>query len=509
MTMRLRKTKNIAEFGDFQTPPFLALTAVRLLHSIGIEPHSIIEPTCGKGSFLEAAISEYPNVHHIFGLDINREYLECTEVKLKNTILDPSRFDLRHGDFFSTDWQSVIRHSDEPCLILGNPPWVTSSELGTIESVNLPKKSNFQSQSGIDAITGKSNFDISEWMILKYLDWLKGKKGAIAVLCKTSVARKILLHSWKHEYPIQNSRIYKIDALYHFGAAVDACFFIIETGASGNTSCPIFDFLDSSKESEVLGYRDGHLITNTLAFDRHRDLLGKDRSYIWRSGIKHDCSKIMELFPSHNGYKNGLGETIDIEDRFLFPMLKSSDIGNGRCFHRAMMLVTQKTVGEDTSIIRRNAPNTWGYLEKNSELLNKRKSSIYKNKPPFSIFGVGSYSFSPWKIAISGFYKRLSFIKISPSPSGKPIVFDDTVYFLPCWSEEEADFLHAILTSPQATEFYNSMIHWDEKRPITVSLLKRLNIEALAKNLDRIEEYRSFITQKSGPLLARIATVAA
>jgi hypothetical protein len=122
---------------------------------------------------------------------------------------------------------------------------------------------------------------------------------------------------------------------------------------------------------------------------------------------------------------------------------------------------------------------------------------------------VGGYSFSPWKVAISGFYKRLSFVKVPSPAAGNPTVFDDTVYFLPCWSEQEADFLHAVLTSPPATEFYNSMIHWDEKRPITVDLLRRLNIEALAKELGRIDEYRSFITQASGPLLARLATAAA
>ena len=504
MTLRQRKTKVVAEFGDFQTPVPLAVAAVRLLRSLGVAPRRILEPTCGKGSFLAAAAAEFPDVRQIFGLEINRDHLAEARSALQTTGMDACRFDLRHGDFFATDWESVISQVDGPWLILGNPPWVTNAELGAIASANLPQKSNFQGRSGIEAVTGKSNFDICEWMLLKYLDWLKGRRGTIAVLCKTSVARKILLQAWKHAYPLGSARIYKIDALSHFGAAVDACFFIAETGRRGETSCAVFDSLDASAHSTTLGYRDGHLVIDIVAFDRHSRIGGADRNYIWRSGIKHDCSKLMELAPRHAGYENGLGETVDIEDRFLFPMLKSSDVGNGRSAHRSMMLVTQRTVGEDTSIIRREAPKTWRYLESHREFLDRRGSSIYRNKPPFSVFGVGPYSFSPWKVAISGFYKRLSFVKVSSPATRNPIVFDDTVYFLPCWSEEEADFLHSVLTSPSATEFYRSMIHWDEKRPITVDLLRRLNIEALAQDLGRIDEYRRFIAQASGPLFAQL-----
>ena len=40
---------------------------------------------------------------------------------------------------------------------------------------------------------------------------------------------------------------------------------------------------------------------------------------------------------------------------------------------------------------------TWSYLQRHSALLDRRGSVIYKNKPAFSIFDVGSHSFAPWK----------------------------------------------------------------------------------------------------------------
>ncbi len=73
------------------------------------------------------------------------------------------------------------------------------------------------------------------------------------------------------------------------------------------------------------------------------------------------------------------------------------------------MLITQHTTGADTSRIAQKAPHTWDYLQSYAHLLDRRASSIYRNRPRFSIFGVGPYSFAPWKVATFGFYKQLAF----------------------------------------------------------------------------------------------------
>jgi len=39
---------------------------------------------------------------------------------------------------------------------------------------------------------------------------------------------------------------------------------------------------------------------------------------------------------------------------------------------------------------------------------------IYCGKPRFFIFGVGDYTFTPWKVAVSSFYKIPHFIKVGP-----------------------------------------------------------------------------------------------
>jgi len=68
-----------------------------------------------------------------------------------------------------------------------------------------------------------------------------------------------------------------------------------------------------------------------------------------------------------------------------------------------------------------------------------------------SIFGVGDYSFSPWKIAISGMYKSLRFVKVGPFQA-QPVVFDDTTNFIPCPSETAATLLLSLLESDESTD---------------------------------------------------------
>ena len=68
-------------------------------------------------------------------------------------------------------------------------------------------------------------------------------------------------------------------------------------------------------------------------------------------------------------------------------------------------------------------------------------------------------------------------------------MFDDTVNFLSFGTEEEAKFIFELITSTPAIEFLDSMIFWDEKRPITIDILRRLSLKAVARELGVLESY--------------------
>jgi len=465
----------IAEFGDFQTPVELASHICRLLATNGHAPRSILEPTCGVGGFLEASSVVWPGAG-LSGVEINPEYVAEAATRLSG------RATIHQGDFFTFNWDAFLEGQKQPLLVVGNLPWVTSAKVGAIGGSNLPEKSNFQKQKGFDAITGKANFDISEWMLMKMLGWFAGSELTLALLCKTAVARKALVHAWKHSTPIR-SAIYRIDAKKEFDVSVDACLLIVEASAMEVLECPVFSSLDAVEPQQTIGYRQKHLISEVSTYERCRHLIGIS-PFKWRSGVKHDCSKVMEFTEKEGGrLVNNLGEVVDLEGTYLFPMLKSSCIANGRIAKpRKWMLVPQQAVNESTAHIAKDAPKTWEYLMRHRSLLEKRGSSIYKDRPPFSIFGVGEYSFALWKIAISGFYHSLDF-RLVTTYRNKPIVMDDTINFVPCQSQEQADLLLRILNSELAREFFAAFIFWDAKRPITTEILQKLNLVTLAERL--------------------------
>ena len=213
-----QEKKSQAEFGDFQTPLSLARAVCSLIARTGFSPTSVLEPTCGRGAFIQAALESFSGACRVLGFDRDARYVQqangvATRARTKTEI------QIVQSDFFETDWSALVGTLPDPILVLGNPPWVTNAALGSLRSTNLPAKSNIDNLRGIDALTGKSNFDISEWMLRENLRWLAARRGMLAVLCKTAVARKVLLSAWSQSLPLESAAVYRLDAKRHFGAS--------------------------------------------------------------------------------------------------------------------------------------------------------------------------------------------------------------------------------------------------------------------------------------------------
>lgn len=182
-----------------------------------------------------------------------------------------------------------------------------------------------------------------------------------------------------------------------------------------------------------------------------------------------------------------------LEGILVYPLLKSSDLANRNLIPRKYVILTQKKIGENTDYIKKDFPQTWKYLNTNREVFTNRKSSIYRNKPLFSIFSVGEYSFYPYKIAIAGLYKNIEFNILEPI-SEKPIQVDDTCNFISCKSLEEANFVYELLISSIVKILLESLIFWDSKRPITTEVLNKLNLRKIAEELNYSIDYNSFVS---------------
>jgi len=67
-------------------------------------------------------------------------------------------------------------------------------------------------------------------------------------------------------------------------------------------------------------------------------------------------------------------------------------------------------------------------------------------------------------------------------------MIDDTCYSIACKSKEEAQLITELLNSDASQRFLRSLIFMDSKRPLTVDVLRRISLVALARRLGRLEE---------------------
>lgn len=473
-----------AIFGDFQTPIALARDVVDLILADDSSFSVVVEPTCGVGNFLLAAGERLGSSVSYFGFEINSSYVEMCQGMLGNAGVETQ---IQRQDFYDMDWKAFFAQLPVRILVIGNPPWVTNSALGVLGSDNLPVKSNFQGHNGFAAKTGKANFDISEWMLIRLLESLRGQSATLAMLCKTATARKVLRHAWRNGFDLGKPSLHVIDAARHFGVSVDACLLLTHTGCpGGDQQATVYADLSFAHSLQTLGMVGGDLVSDVATYLELQDLDGIEYRR-WRSGVKHDAARIMELEPVAGGYRNGLGETWSLEPDFVYPLLKSSDLANDRLAPRRCVLLTQSRISDDTAAIETLAPATWDYLHVHGAAFDARGSSIYANRARFAVFGVGPYTFSPWKVAISALYQDLRFQAIG-SLDDRPIVLDDTCYFFPCQSRDEAQFFAGLLNSEVAQRFLHSLIFFDSKRTITIDALRRIDLLKLAERLGQREQ---------------------
>ena len=477
------RTSSRQDFGDWQTPRGLVDRVLARLRADGARFDRVLEPTCGCGHFLEVIRDDWDVEAELMGVEIQPDHAATARAIVGD------RGHILTADLFRLDLARDLPWSGSGrLLVVGNPPWVTVAALGASGGSAQnpgPIRTNVRKARGLDALTGGSNFDLAEAVWIKLIRELDADQPTIALLCKASVARALLRAIATHNLPIRAATFWRIDAARWFGADVAAGLFRVEVGPGPKLAAvPVFDDLDATHPVTTWCVRDGLLINDLAAYDRASFADGAG-PIAWRQGVKHDAASVMELIPQPGGgWANGLGEPVDVEADRVYPWFKATDVARGlQPEPRRAVVISQRSLGEDPRDLARTHPRLWAYLQDHATQLNRRKSSIYRGRPPFALFGVGPYTFSPYKVAISGLHKAFRFRAIGPI-DGRPPLVDDTCYFLPCPTAEAACALAGVLNGPEAADLLRGLTFLDNKRPITQAILKRLDLRAL---LDRAE----------------------
>jgi hypothetical protein len=476
------------DLGDFQTPSELVAAVLGALEPLGERWTRVLEPTCGEGRFIDGLLALPTPPREIQAIEIQEDHCRAARESALLQQKRGVRVHITHGDLFDLDLKRDLAWRERgPLLVIGNPPWVTSAELGALVSPSQPPRHNLKGLRGLEARTGSSNFDVAEAVWLKLISELAGEAPVVALLCKTSVARSVLQSAYRMELPIAAASLRRIDAGRWFAAAVDACLFCVTLGrADPDWRLPVYAGLCQDEPDSVMGFAHGWLVADRDAYARTAFAEGAC-PLTWRQGLKHDAAAVMELVgePASGRWRNRAGEVVEVEPRFVYPLAKGRDLREkGDASPQRGVLVTQHRLGTDTAQLAHTAPRLWRYLQAHAAYFKKRKSSIYRGRPPFALFGVGPYSFAPFKVAVAGLHKEPRFRALGPV-RGRPVMVDDTCYFLPCASAAGAAILVALCNDPITLEFIRSARFRDAKRPITKKLLQRIDLPAILKRADR------------------------
>lgn len=458
--------------GDFQTPSELASAVWQSLGRLKVDV--LVEPTVGEGVFLATVPRTLRRLPWV-AYDVNPGYVEGTrEIALQEGLAA----DVRCKSIFDvSDTELTARVEGKRVLAIGNPPWVTNSAQGGATSPNLPRKVNRFGLRGLDAMTGKANFDIAEAALLATVEALaSASEVRLAFLIKRSVAIKMA----KDILGVQgvvSLAFSRIDAMKWFGAAVEAGLFDVTVRPRSRETTQRLRLAPALGKPATVkaGLVDGLFVGDVALYARSRAVEAPPEGGLeWRQGVKHDLAKVLELKGTPEGLVNGFGDLVEIEPELLCPLYKSSDLATGRAATRFFPLYQHDLSGPLDDLSER-WPKLAAYLDRHRLRFSARGSSIYRNKPDFMLYGIGEYSLAPFKVAVSGFYKQPRFSVLTPGEEGQPPLVDDTCYVLPFEDLDEAERLAEYLNGEEVRGFLLSIADANAKRPFTKEILSRIS----------------------------------
>lgn len=116
------------------------------------------------------------------------------------------------------------------------------------------------------------------------------------------------------------------------------------------------------------------------------------------------------------------------------------------------------------------------------------------------MFGLGDYSFAPYKAAVSGMYPHGIFALLDPK-GGRPVLLDDTCYQIGFNIKEEAEVVVKALNGRPMQQLVQAIAPPGAKRTITKALLMRLDVKRLTKYCTAEE---LGLTEKEFALLSKL-----
>ncbi len=168
----------------------------------------------------------------------------------------------------------------------------------------------------------------------------------------------------------------------------------------------------------------------------------------------HDCGK--------NKVKN---VSMAVEPDLLFPLLRGRDVKRWAATPNCSIIIPQNpsdpAKGYPEVDMRTSFPKTYAFLRQFEEQLRNRSGFKQffdpQTAPFYSVYNVGPYTFSPYKVCWREVAPDIS-AAVCSSEGDKIVTFDHTLVGVSCDSEKEAHFICSLLNSVPASFVVRSYV---------------------------------------------------
>ena len=150
--------------------------------------------------------------------------------------------------------------------------------------------------------------------------------------------------------------------------------------------------------------------------------------------------------------------TATVEADLIFPLLRGRDVGRWKAQPEHSILVPQDpeqpSRGYPVAELQTKLPKTYAYLSNFEKPLRNRSGFRQffnpKTDPFYSIYNVGPYTFTPFKVVWREQASMLTAAVVESPKIGNIVVPDHKLMLCPCDSAEEAHYVCALLNSSLA-----------------------------------------------------------
>lgn len=518
--------------GEYYTPSGVAELSVAELDVGDHGSETFLDPGCGSGVFLAACIDakldalgdEYATdelveiiTDTVYGIDLNPVAVKSAKLRYLlalGPVLEDSDITRIELPVFLTDSLGLTRDDRirfggerlDLCVdhLVGNPPWITWGTLP--ESVRAAWREryvealNLLPHRGVETRLGHANDDVSVPFVWVCIHRYLASEGQASFVLKRGITKgpagRLLRTQRVDSRPVAVRHIHDFNGLRPFGdeVAVDAAVYTLE--ADTDPSFPIAvdswraaggqpSFTAAEAMRETLAHKRTGVVpvgddpaSSWVRKDAENRALGECEHDI-RHGVKDDATAV---------YSIDREQLDELDDDHVYPYIDSKHVVKYGLFGHDLRLVPMRKANEDNEAeLRGTCPRTYEYLASNRQALEDRASSWLEQGPFYTVFGLGEYTWSTYKIVWCRLGFKPEFAVVSTvddeDVGEKPVVPGDHFMFISTDDEYEAHFLCGLLNSSVYRKSMES-VAGGGKSGLSKAVVSRLELPAYTETED-------------------------